>query len=197
MVPTDWRACRGQISIPLPWGHKLRFDSLLGMYYFTLFFLALIALICYRIVHSVVGKTFAAICHDENLAEAVGIDTVSRKLLSFTISAVFGGVAGALYASYNAVISPDIANFGRGMDVIAYLVVGGTGTMAGPIVGTFVLTAIPEALQIVPQLKTLIDGIVLLLFIIFLPTGIVGGFKVFISHWREGRKAEGKRYGTS
>jgi branched-chain amino acid transport system permease protein len=183
--------------VPLPWGGKLRFDSLINMYYFTLFFLLVIAVVCHRIVNSLVGKTFIAIRHDENLAESVGINTVAKKILSFTISAVFCGVAGALYASYNVVISPDIANFGRGMDVIAYLIVGGAGTVAGPIVGTFVLMVIPEVLQIVPQLKTLINGVILLLFIIFLPTGIMGGLKAFVARWRTRQEADGRRHGTA
>ncbi|MGD0661575.1 MAG: branched-chain amino acid ABC transporter permease [Syntrophorhabdales bacterium] len=167
--------------IPLPFGRTLRFDSLLAMYYFTLFFLIVIALICHRLVRSLLGRTFVAISHDEDLAESLGINTMQKKLISFTISALFSGVAGALYASYNSVISPDIAYFARGMDVLACLIVGGAGTMAGPIIGTFVMTAIPEALQIVPTLRTLINGFILLIFIIFLPTGIAGGFKALFA----------------
>jgi branched-chain amino acid transport system permease protein len=174
--------------IPLPWGRRLTFDSLLNMYYFTLFFLTVILLISRRLVYSLIGRTFVAISHDENLAESLGINTMRKKLLSFTISATFSGVAGALYASYNSVISPDIAYFARGMDVLAYLIVGGAGTMAGPIIGTFVMMAIPEALQIVPTLRTLINGIILLFFIIFLPTGIGGGFKALFS--RLGRSSK-------
>ena len=103
------------------------------------------------------------------------------------VALVHAGVAGALYASYNVVISPDLAYFARGMDVLAYLIVGGAGTMAGPIVGTLVLVAIPEGLQVVPYLKTLINGIILLLFIIFLPAGIAGGFKTLFSKRRNYR----------
>lgn len=161
---------------PNPIG-PIHFDSLISMYYFVLFFLVLIAVVCYRVVHSLLGRTFIAISHDERLAEALGINTMWKKLTSFVISAVFSGVAGALYASYNSVISPDIAYFERGMDVLSLLIVGGAGTMAGPMVGALVMTAIPESLQIVPTLRTLIDGVVLLLFIIFLPVGITGGFK--------------------
>ncbi len=160
--------------IPLPWGGKLRFDSLLSMYYFTLFFLVLIGLFSHRLVHSLVGKKFIAISYNENLTESLGINTMSQKLLSFTISAMLAGVAGVLYASYNVVISPEVAHFARGMDVVAYLIVGGAGTMAGPIVGTLVLMAIPEVLQVMPYLKTLINGVILMLFIIFLPNGMTG-----------------------
>jgi branched-chain amino acid transport system permease protein len=174
--------------IPLPWGGKLSFDSLLSMYYFILFFLVLITAICQRLVHSLLGKTFLAISHDENLTESLGVNTMQKKLLSFTISAMFAGVAGALYASYNVVISPDLAHFARGMDVLAYLIVGGAGTQAGPIVGTLVLVAIPEALQVVPYLKTLINGVILLLFIIFLPAGIAGGFNRFLTRTAGARK---------
>ncbi len=159
--------------IPFPWGGELRFDSLRSMYYFLLFFLLLITFICYRIIHSLPGKTFIAISENENLVTSLGVRTMTKKLLSFTISATFTGVAGALYASYNGVISPDLANIMRGMDILTYLIVGGAGTMAGPIVGTIVLMALPEILQIVPSLKTLINGIVLLLFVIFCPAGIV------------------------
>jgi branched-chain amino acid transport system permease protein len=182
--------------IPLPWGGKLSFDSLLGIYYFIVFFLVLIAVICSRVVRSLVGKTFVAIAHDENFAESVGINTMAKKLLSFTISAVFTGVAGALFASFNGVISPDLASLGRGMDSLAYLIVGGAGTMAGPVVGTLVMMVIPEVLQIVPYLKTLINGIILLLFILLLPTGITGGFTAIFSRWEKQRESEGGRDGT-
>lgn len=173
--------------IPLPWANEFRFDSLLHMYYFVLFFLVLIAFFCHRLVNSLLGKTFIAISYDENLTESLGVSTMSRKLLSFTISSMFAGIAGALYASYNLVISPDIAYFVRGMDTLAYLIVGGAGTMAGPIVGTLVLMAIPEVLQTVPYLKTLINGIILMLFIILLPTGITGGVKTILARLLKSR----------
>ncbi len=163
--------------VPLPWGGRLTFDSLLPMYYFTLFFLVLIMVFSHRLINSLTGRRFIAISYNEDLAEALGIDTMSSKILSFTISAIMAGIAGVLYASYNVVISPEMAYFARGMDVVAYLVVGGAGTMAGPILGTLVLMAVPELLQVIPSLKTMINGIILMLFLIFLPSGISGGFE--------------------
>lgn len=163
--------------VPIPWGGQLNFDSLLSMYYFILFFLILIMIFSHRLINSLFGKTFIAISHNESLTESLGINTMSMKLLSFTISAMLAGIAGVLYGSYNVVISPEIANFSRSMDVVAYLIVGGAGTMAGPIFGTLVLMAIPELLQVVPSLKTLINGIILLLFLMFLPSGISGGIE--------------------
>lgn len=176
--------------IPLPGGGKLSFEPLINMYYFTLFFLILIMVISQRLVHSLIGRTFVAISHDENLAESLGINTRRKKLLSFTISATFAGVAGALFASYNTVISPEIAYYTRGMDVLACLIVGGAGTMAGPIIGTFVMMAIPEILQIVPTLRTFFNGIILLIFVIFLPAGIMGGIKALAWRRKHSLKSE-------
>jgi branched-chain amino acid transport system permease protein len=166
----------GLAGIPKPPAiGKLSFDSMLSMYYFILFFLVVAMVFCNRLVQSLVGRTFVAISYNENLTESLGVNTMGRKLLSFTISAMIAGLGGVLYASYNVVISPDVAMFGKSMDVVAYLIIGGAGTMAGPIVGTLVLMAVPELLQIVPSLKTLFNGIILLLFLLFLPGGIVGG----------------------
>ncbi len=176
-------------SIPLPWGGTLRFDSLLSMYYFILFFVVLIGVFCHRLVHSLIGKRFIAISYNENLTESLGINTMSQKLLSFTISAILAGIAGVLYATYNVVISPELTHFARGMDVVAYLIVGGAGTMAGPIVGTLVLMTVPEVLQIFPYLKTLINGIILMLFIIFLPNGIIGWFTTNLGRRITSRRA--------
>jgi len=163
--------------VPLPWGGQLSFESLLPMYYFVLFFLTVIMIFCHRLINSLLGKTLVAVSHNETLTESLGVNTMSRKILSFTISAVLAGIAGVLYGSYNIVISPEIAYFARGMDIVAYLIVGGAGTMAGPVLGTLVLMAVPELLQVVPSLKTLINGIILMLFIIFLPSGITGGIE--------------------
>jgi branched-chain amino acid transport system permease protein len=174
-------------AIPLPWG-KLSFDSLLPMYYFILFFLVGTMAFSHRLVQSMVGRTFVAISHNENLTESLGVNTMGRKLLSFTISAMIGGLAGALYASYNVVISPDIAVLGKSMDVVANLIIGGAGSLAGPIIGTLVLMAVPELLQIVPSLKTLINGIILMLFLLFLPGGIVGGVRSLRSKMIHGKE---------
>jgi branched-chain amino acid transport system permease protein len=173
--------------IPLPWGGKLNFESLLSIYYFILFFVILTVVFSQRLVHSLVGKKFIAISYNENLTESLGINTMGQKLLSFTISATMAGLAGVLYATYNVVISPEVTQFGRGMDVVAYLIVGGAGTMAGPIIGTMVLMAVPEVLQIMPYLKTLINGVILMLFIIFLPNGIIGGFNHYLKRFSKSR----------
>lgn len=183
-------------TIPLP-GGEFAFDSPVRMYYFCLFFLLLSMVILARLVNSLVGRTFIAIREDEALAQSLGINTFLNKLLSFTISTMIVAVAGVLFASFNKVISPDLAHFMKGMEMLAFLIVGGAGTMAGVLIGPLVMVAIPEVLQVMPQIRTLIFGFILLLFIIFLPQGIAGGFKMLALRWRwpwEGTKME--KHGT-
>jgi branched-chain amino acid transport system permease protein len=165
--------------IPLPFGMEVTFDTLLSMYYFVLFFLTLISLINHRVVHSLVGRTFIAVSQNEELAQSLGVHTVRVKLLSFVVSAMFAGVAGALYATYNSVVSPDLAHFLRGFDAFVFLIIGGVASQAGPFLGPLVMIAIPELLQVVVGLKTLVYGVILLMFILFMPYGITGIFKRF------------------
>ncbi|MFC1824680.1 branched-chain amino acid ABC transporter permease [Thermodesulfobacteriota bacterium] len=178
-------------TIPLPFGAEINFKSQLSVYYLILFFLALITLINNRLVNSLVGKSFIAISRDENLAQSLGINTMRRKLLSFVISTVYAGTAGILYATYNSVITPQLSHFTQGMNAVAYLVIGGSATMAGPFIGTILLAAIPEVLQVVPRLLAMINGIILLIFIIFFPSGIAGGFRFLFKKLHSKRMVQG------
>jgi branched-chain amino acid transport system permease protein len=164
--------------LSLPFGAELEFTSLLSMYYLILLFLVVISLINYRLVNSLIGKSFIAISWDEDLTESLGINTMRCKLVCFIISSTFAAVAGILFASYNSVISPHIAHFTQGFNALVYVVIGGLATIGGPFIGSLVLVAVPELLQVVPELKTLIYGVVLVVFVIFMPSGIAGGFKL-------------------
>ena len=184
-------------EIPLPFGTTISFKSALSIYYLILFFLILILFINSRLIKSLVGKTFIAISWNEDLAQSLGINTTRNKVLSFTISAMFAAVAGILYATYNSVISPGLAHFTEGVFPIVYLVVGGVGTMAGPIIGTMVLVVVPEILQSVLLLKTLSYGVILLLFVIFLPSGIVGNVKLLLAKVKRTRESSRRKYGIT
>ena len=180
-------------AIPLPFGIHVTFQSQLSMYYLILFFLFLISLVHYRLIHSLVGRGFIAISKDEILAQSLGINTMRCKLTSFVISTLYAGVAGSLFASYNSVITPHVAHFTQGMNAVVYLVIGGCATMSGPFFGTIVLLALPEALQMLPRLMSMINGIILLVFLLFLPSGIVGGLGLLFKKWNASRKrAEAK-----
>ncbi|SEH42538.1 amino acid/amide ABC transporter membrane protein 2, HAAT family [Halobacillus karajensis] len=168
---------RGLIGIPAPTSvGPISFQTPLSQYYLILFFLLFTVLVMYRIIHSLTGRTFIAIRNSEDLAQTIGISTMKNKLLVFVISTFFAGLAGALYASFIRFIGPDIGYITIIFDLLTYLLVGGIGTLAGPIVGTFLIVTVSQSLQFLQDYRMLIFGPLLTLLIIFYPRGIVGAY---------------------
>jgi branched-chain amino acid transport system permease protein len=177
---------RGLIGIPAPANiGPLSFETLQSHYYLVLFFLLLVVLIMYRIVHSLSGRTYIAIRNSEDLAQTIGISTMKNKLTVFVISTVIAGLSGALYASFVRFIGPDIGSIAIVFDFLTYLLVGGIGTLSGPIVGTLLIVVLSQRLQFLQDYRMLVFGPVLTLLIIFYPRGIVGS----VAAWSQKRRA--------
>jgi branched-chain amino acid transport system permease protein len=168
---------RGLIGIPAPSNiGPISFQTPVSQYYLVLFFLLLVIFMMYRIVHSLTGRTYIAIRNSEELALTIGISTMKNKLVSFVLSTFFAALSGALYASFIRFIGPDIAYISITFDLLTFLLVGGIGTLSGPIVGTLLIVWVSQHLQFLQDYRMLIFGPALTLLIIFYPRGIVGGF---------------------
>lgn len=166
---------RGLIGIPAPAGiGPINFESEISHYYLVLFFLLLVVLAMYRIVHSLSGRTYIAIRNSEDLAKTIGISTMKNKLTVFVLSTLFAGLSGALYASFVRFIGPDIGSISITFDLLTYLLIGGIGTLSGPLVGTLLIVWLSQQLQGFQEYRMLIFGPVLTLLVIFYPRGIVG-----------------------
>ncbi|WP_257351689.1 branched-chain amino acid ABC transporter permease [Pseudalkalibacillus decolorationis] len=180
---------RGLIGIPAPSNiGPISFQNPLSQYYLVLFFLLFTILMMYRIVHSLSGRTFIAIRNSEELAQTIGISTMKNKLVVLVLSTFFAGLAGALYASFIRFIGPDIGYITITFDLLMYLLVGGIGTLAGPIVGTLLLVWVSQYLQFLQDYRMLIFGPLLTLIIIFYPRGIVGA--IYSWKMKLGKKAK-------
>jgi branched-chain amino acid transport system permease protein len=176
---------RGLIGIPAPANiGPLSFETLQSHYYLVLFFLLLVVLIMYRIVHSLSGRTYIAIRNSEDLAQTIGISTMKSKLTVFVISTVIAGLSGALYSSFVRFIGPDIGSIAIVFDFLTYLLVGGIGTLSGPIVGTILIVVLSQRLQFLQDYRMLVFGPVLTLLIIFYPRGITGS----VANWFQKRR---------
>ncbi|MFB4164332.1 branched-chain amino acid ABC transporter permease [Alteribacillus sp. JSM 102045] len=181
---------RGLIGIPAPDPiGPISFNSGLSMYYLVLFFLIVSIFLAVRIVHSLTGRTYIAIRNSEELAQTLGISTMKQKLISFVVSSFFAGLAGGLYASFTQFIGPDIAYTTAVFDMLMYLLVGGIGTLAGPLVGTLTIVWLTQQLQFLQELRMLIFGPILVLLIIFYPHGLVGGYMM----WKQKRILKKKK----
>jgi branched-chain amino acid transport system permease protein len=142
--------------------------------YYSILLIAVIVILLFRfILNSRIGLAFAAIRENELEARAAGIDPVRYKLFAFMISAYFSG--GALEVHYLGYISPEIFGVDISFWPIIYSIAGGLGTLAGPVIGTIVITLIWDGLQSfgLSYARFIIIGLLLILIIIFLPKGLV------------------------
>ena len=121
------------------------------------------------------GRAFRAIREDEILAQTHGINTTVYKLLAFSMSAAFAGLAGALYAYFVQLVSPSVASAATTAFVIGMVVFGGLGTIVGPVVGALLLYGLSEGLRFVGVVYNLVAvGLVIMLFVVFVPRGLAG-----------------------
>jgi branched-chain amino acid transport system permease protein len=118
--------------------------------------------------------TFLATAINEDLAEAVGINTFRTKLLSFVVANFFAGLAGGIYASLIGSISPSVASIAMTFNFLMYVLLGGITTLAGPIVGAFIIPILLEYLQFLQDYQMILFGFLLIVVIIYFPTGFMG-----------------------
>ena len=154
-------------------------------YYLVLAGVVLSYVVCRRLVRSRIGRAFLALRENEPLAESVGVDVTHYLVLAAVVSAGLAGLAGSLYAHYTRFVSPEVFLFTYTVTMVVMVVAGGKGTLAGPLVGALLFTALPEALRLATswQWQMLAYGVLLVLLVFFLPRGIVPA----LAAWRERR----------
>ncbi|PWK73908.1 branched-chain amino acid transport system permease protein [Aminobacter sp. AP02] len=160
-----------------------------NMYYVTLaVFLAGFALV-YRIIHSPFGQTLKSIRENEPRAISLGYSTDRFKLIAFTLSAMLSGVAGAMKAIIFQLASLADVFFMTSADVLLMTLIGGVGTLLGPVVGAAVLVSLQRELATFGAWVVVIQGVIFVLCVLFLRKGIVGTLEEFLANRAE-RKAQ-------
>ena len=150
------------------------FSSRLHYYYFVLFFLVIVIAFVDWLMRTRTGHAFLAIREDQELAQAEGIHVMKYKVYSFVISAIIASIAGCLYAHYLKFLTPEMFTILESLNMVIVLLIGGTGTIAGPILGSVINVVMPEVLNVVPEQRMIAYGVFVILFIIFIPEGLVG-----------------------
>lgn len=145
-------------------GKTLKLDGFsipsVTLYYYLFLALVIITVIvCHRLQVSRVGRAWMAIREDEIAAKAMGINTRNMKLLAFGMGASFGGVSGAMFASFQSFVSPESFSLMESVMIVAMVVLGGLGHLPGVILGAVLLAALPEVLRYVAgPLQAMTDG---------------------------------------
>lgn len=148
-------------------------------YHYVYITMAICIFIMYCYIRSRYGRALIAIREDRIAAAASGINVTKTKVLTFTISAFFAGVSGAIYAHYITTLVPTYFNFSKSSEFLAIVILGGSGSLTGSIVAAPILSALPQLISyVVPAFasyRMLIYAIILVVVMIFKPTGLFGG----------------------
>jgi len=190
---TPFGGPRGMIGIPNGEIGSIDFFMPVPYYFFVLIIAAICLLVMYRLDRSRIGKTFTAIYADEELAESVGIDVPHYRTLAFVIGTFFAGIAGSLLAHRLGAVDPKNFDITTMVYLIIWIVVGGSYTFWGPVAGLAVMTVVFEWSRPLLEWRPLLFGLILILFLVFMPGGLESMFLNLRDRLFRRQKAEGKQ----
>lgn len=169
---------RGPMGIP-----GIPFPSLFGyeistnfcFYYLILSIAAVTIFVCYRVLNSRIGRAWIAIREDELAAKSMGIPTTRYKIYNLAFGTFWAGVAGCFYAYLSSYVSADSFTLDEGFAILCMVLVGGAGSLIGPIIGAFFLVVLPEMFRFLAEYRLVIFGLAILVTMHVRPQGIAGG----------------------
>jgi ABC-type branched-subunit amino acid transport system ATPase component/ABC-type branched-subunit amino acid transport system permease subunit len=164
-------------AIPPPVAFGFQFDTDQKYYYLCIAVLLFVLALARRTETSKYGRSFAALRDAEMAAGTTGVNVTRMKILAFVISSVIAGCAGSLYAHLVGFISPDTFTFEVTAQVLSMVLLGGMGTMFGPVLGAIFIIMLPEVLRVSKEYYQVIYGAGVAFAVLFLPEGFLGLLK--------------------
>jgi branched-chain amino acid transport system permease protein len=159
-------------------------------YYFFLGLTLLCSIAMYRFEFSRIGTSLKAIAQSHDVASSVGINEAFYRVMVVGVGCFFVGLAGAAFAHYNRMVAPNFFELMTTLWFVIYMLVGGIGSFAGPFVGTPIMFLIPEYLRALKEYSPFIAAFLVLLFVFFLPKGLVGLIKDIFSKYKSRRQGK-------
>lgn len=188
------RGPAGIVGIRPPSILGFQIDTLTKNYYLILIIAILAFLYIRHLMNSRAGRSFLAIRDDDGAAELCGINITEYKIKAFAISAALCGIAGSLYAHMIRYISPDSFTAAQSQLFLCMIVIGGMGTLSGPVIGAILLTILPEFLRFLNTGRMVLYGILILLVVMRWPGGIAKYAGIFANYlkrkFKKGSKTE-------
>ncbi len=167
----------------------LDFTSLQSSYYLILVFSVVVVVFLLFFVRSGVGRLLVSIRENEELSEAIGVDTAFFKVLAFSVSAGIAGLTGSLFAHFFRLLHPTTFAWMTSEMVVIMSLVGGLGTLIGPIIGAFIVTLILELMRFAPELRLIIWSVALIAILLVEPKGLMG----IVRRIRDGGRQGGRQ----
>jgi branched-chain amino acid transport system permease protein len=157
----------GIFGIPQPFENPLAYGLL------VLPLLLIVMFFVFRLERSRIGRAFIAIREDELAADAMGINPTYHKVLAFVMGAILAGIVGAISAHFLNTWNARQGTFDASINSLAYVLIGGSRTFVGPVMGGLILTALPEILRDLKDLRLIVNGLLLTIGAIYLPQGLI------------------------
>lgn len=159
-------------GIESPWIFGYHVQSNIDFYFVFLVLAVLGVTASVRLANSRLGRAWLYVRHDEDAAEAMGIDRVRVKLAAYVVGAIYGAIGGAFFAANLGAISPESFSFRQSVEILMVVILGGIGKIPGVVLGAFIVILGPELLREVGDLRYFIFAVGLLLIMLFRPSGI-------------------------
>jgi branched-chain amino acid transport system permease protein len=160
------------------------------VYFYVALAIAAIALyLSWRFVYSGIGRAAIAVRENRYVAQSVGIRPFRYAMVAFALGAMLSGLAGGFYAHYISFVGPEIFGFSFMATMIIVVLVGGKGTLLGPLVGALLVTLLEEYLREAKELRLSLFGLIVMLVVLFLPHGLMGFLNKRREHHGDGGEA--------
>jgi branched-chain amino acid transport system permease protein len=160
-------------SIAIPGLPVISFRNPVALFYLVAGFTLLVYFILDQLVRSPIGETLTAIREDDISAASLGINAAAWKVFAFGVGATVAGAAGCFYATFVGTLVPDAFFITESFTILSMVIVGGMGTLIGPVWGAILLTMLPELLRGIGDLRLVVYGAALTLVVLFMPGGLV------------------------
>jgi len=151
----------------------INFGAPVPYYFFALIMVIVCLVMMYRIENSRIGFVFHAVHHKDLLAQSVGVNARRYRTIAFVTASFFAGIAGAMVAHYVTAINPGLFGLPRMLNILVWVLVGGLGSFAGPVIGVTVLSIVDESFRGFQEFRPAFYGLILIATMLFLPDGLV------------------------
>ena len=180
-------------GIPVPTFFGMEFSCSRTYYYIFLFIAVLFLFITNRIIKSRMGRAWVSIREDELAAKSLGVQISRYKAVNFMYGAFWAGIAGAAYAPYVRFIDSTMFSLDEGFSILSMVIVGGQGTLIGPVIGSAIINGMTEFLRPIGQWRMVAYGLLIIVMMWWRPQGLVGASDSILAGNKANKKSAKKQ----
>lgn len=194
LIALNWEGVTGGPmgikGIPVPRLGSFEFKNSRSYYYLFLIIAILFVIVTSRVIKSRVGRAWMSIREDQLAAQSLGVETSQYKALNFMYGAFWAGIAGAAYAPYVRFIDSTFFTLDEGFNILSMVIIGGQGTLVGPMAGSVIINLLTEVLRPVGQWRMIAYAVLIIVMMWWRPQGLVGASDSILAGNTAGRKKE-------